>query len=295
MRRALQQLFDSLSNTGSWKPFPVLSSIDRELRSSLSLRAAAEVIRKAKPHLCARLLVRFGSPAAEALTVKILNLLFAQYQFKARSLALLSRPIGLVVDPSNVCRLSCPGCVHSSRNQALGLFDWPKGTLSEDRFAALLRQYGAYALGTNFYSYGEPLLNLGTPKLIRCAKSYLMTTTISTSLSVQRFDAEAYVESGLDLMILSVDGATQQVYERFRRGGNLELVLENIKKLVCAKKALGRRTPMLCWKFLRLSIIMHMRSPWPRSWPASWDSTNFGSRSLGMSSGTIQASGLRRR
>jgi MoaA/NifB/PqqE/SkfB family radical SAM enzyme len=116
-----------------------------------------------------------------------------------------------VIDPSNTCRLACPGCVHSARSEELKRFDWPDGTLSEYRLSALLRVYGPHAVGVYFCNYGEPLLNLKTPQLIRMAKCYLMSTALSTSLSVRRFDPKAYVESGLDMMALSIDGATQPV------------------------------------------------------------------------------------
>jgi hypothetical protein len=76
-------------------------------------------------------------------------------------------------------------------------------------------------------------------------------------MSVQRLDADAYVRSRLDLMIISIDGATQAVYERFRRGGNLELVLENISSLVEAKRQLGSRTPVLSWNFLAFQHNAH--------------------------------------
>ncbi len=121
----------------------------------------------------------------------------------------------------------------------------------------LLKLYGPTAIGVYFCNYGEPLLNLKTPRLIRMAKTYLASTALSTSLSVQKFDAEAYVRSGLDLMIISVDGATQAVYERFRRGGNLELVLENIVELVEAKRQLGSRTPILSWNMLAFQHNAH--------------------------------------
>ena len=55
---------------------------------------------------------------------------------------------------------------------------------------------------------GEPLLNSSTPRFIRRAKRYLLRTGLSTSLSVRRFDAHAYVEASPDFMILSIDGAT---------------------------------------------------------------------------------------
>lgn len=175
----------------------------------------------------------------------------------ARDSTLFSRPIGLVVDPSNMCQLACPGCVHSDRSESLGLFNWPNGTLSFARFEALLALYGAHAIEVFFCNYGEPLLNRGTPALIRLAKQYLMATGFSTSLSVRNFDAEAYVDSGLDAMVVSIDGATQPVYERFRRHGSLELALDNLRRIVAAKRARGRGTPVLTWRFLTFEHNAH--------------------------------------
>jgi len=238
--------------------FPMLSALERELSASDDFAAATAITGRVKPQLEQRLRARIGSPAAsQALTLKVLNLYLARQHFRARSSFLTSRPIGLVVDPSNVCTLACPGCVHSAHSEALRLFNWPKGTLSEDRLASLLRIYGPHAIGIYFCNYGEPLLNLNTPKLIRLAKCYLLWASLSTSLSVRRFDPEAYVKSGLDLMILSIDGATQPVYERFRRNGNLGLVLENVRQLVHAKRRLKKRTPVLSWNFLAFEHNVH--------------------------------------
>jgi hypothetical protein len=51
-------------------------------------------------------------------------------------------------------------------------------------------------------------------------------------------------------MVLSIDGASQAVYERFRKKGSLELVCDNIRKLVAARQRLGKRTPVISWQFL---------------------------------------------
>ncbi len=257
MLRVLFHQFVPPSLYGGQTAFPALSKIDQELRECRHADAAAAVLERFKPDLYTSLRARFTSTAAQALALKILNLCLARYHFHARHTSVLSRPFGLVIDPSNMCELACPGCVHSTRSEELKLFDWHKGTLSEDRLAALLRLYGPYAIAAYFCNYGEPLLNLNTPKLIRLAKSYLMGTALSTSLSVRRFDADAYVESGLDVMVLSIDGATQPVYQRFRRNGNLELVLDNVRKLVDAKRRLGRRTPVLSWNFLAFEHNAH--------------------------------------
>jgi MoaA/NifB/PqqE/SkfB family radical SAM enzyme len=242
---------------GGKTAFPVLTGIELELRQCRSAAAAATVLERCKADLCGLLGERFPSAAAQALTLKLLNLCLAKYHFRARDTVLQSRPFGLVVDPSNVCELACPGCVHSHGSEELKRFDWPKGTLSEDRFRALLRLYGPTAIGIYFCDYGEPLLNLNTPKLIRMAKNYFMATALSTSLSVRRFDPEAYVESGLDFMVLSIDGATQSVYQVFRRNGKLEVVIDNMRRLVEAKRRLRRSTPVLSWNFLAFEHNAH--------------------------------------
>src|ERR1700687_2638793 len=183
MLNAIFHSFISASLYGGPSAFPVLSKIDDALRQCPSADAAASVIEKSKKGLYTGLRERFAPNVAQALTLKILNICLARYHFHARSASVFSRPFGLIVDPSNMCQLGCPGCVHSARSEGLKVFDWRKGTLSEDRFSALLKLYGPYAIGSSFCNYGEPLLNLNTPRLIRQAKNYLMGTALSTSLS----------------------------------------------------------------------------------------------------------------
>ncbi len=237
--------------------FRALRGIDESLQKCHVAGDAAAILDSFKAGLHDLLRKRFSPAEAQALTLKILNIWLARHHLRARDTELLSRPFGLVVDPSNVCQLACPGCVHSERSELVNLFDWPKGTLPESRFAELLKRFGPTAIGVYFCDYGEPLLNRSTPKLVSMAKSYLLATALSTSLSVRRFDPEEYVASGLDFMVLSIDGATQGVYERFRRNGHLDLVLENVARLVDAKRRLGKRTPLLSWNFLAFEHNAH--------------------------------------
>jgi hypothetical protein len=174
-----------------------LSEVDRRLGQCRRPESAVAVLETFKHELFGRLKRRFATAPAQALTLKTVNVLMARHHFHQRSATVLSRPFGLVIDPSNASQLACPGCVHSARSEELKLFDWPNGTLSQDRLAALLQLYGPHAIAAYFCNYGAPLLNLSTPKLIRLAKHYLMATMLSASLSVRRFDAEEYVESGL--------------------------------------------------------------------------------------------------
>ena len=236
----------------------VLTSIDKEIVRRKSIRPLLELLDRSKDPICEFFRDHLDSPiAARALTVKVLNLCLARYHFLARTTAVLSRPYGLVVDPINNCNLACPGCVHSSHAKELQVFSWNSGMLSPERYAALLSRYGPCAIQITLCNYGEPLMNPCTPAFIRRAKTYLATTTLSTNMTAKKFDAEAYVLSGLDYMTLSIDGVTQGVYEKYRRKGDIEQVFRNIRSLVEAKRRLGRGTPVISWQFLAFEHNAH--------------------------------------
>ncbi|MDX2152483.1 MAG: radical SAM protein [Bryobacteraceae bacterium] len=243
-------LTNALAQVHSLLPFS-----DGGLYTQLSAAIQSPRLEAARSSLRGVFSQRLPHVVAAALTVKIVNITLAGRQLRRQDQRLDSKPFGLVVDPSNVCMLGCPGCVHSST--APGVFDWPNATLPETRWSALLQACGAFAVGVYFCDYGEPLLNRATPKMIREAKTYLLSTSLSTSLSVPRFDAEAYVESGLDSLVASIDGATEGVYGRFRRKGSLELALQNMRALAEAKRRLRRRTPAISWNFLAFEHNAH--------------------------------------
>src|SRR5260370_40174858 len=96
-----------------------------------------------------------------------------------------------------------------------------------------------------FCKLDEAPVKLETPHLIKMAKSYLLQTTLSTNLTIGRFDAEAYVQSGLDFMYASIDGPSQAVYERFRKSRNIEAVFRNLRNLVEAKRQRNRPAPVV--------------------------------------------------
>ena len=236
----------------------VLSRIDDEIGRRAAIRPLLELLDRSRDQVQEFFRDRLDSPvAARALTVKVLNICLARYHFLAGTTAVLSRPYGLVVDPINNCNLACPGCVHSPRVRELELFSWNSGMLSPERYTALLSRYGPYAIQITLCNYGEPLMNPCTPAFIKQAKRYLATTTLSTNMTAKKFDAEAYVLSGLDFMTLSIDGATQGIYEKYRRKGDIEQIFRNIRSLVEARRRLGRGTPVISWQFLAFEHNAH--------------------------------------
>lgn len=92
----------------------------------------------------------------------------------------------------------------------------------------------------NIYFQGEPLLNPDFTEMVKYAGSkrvYTMTSTNGHYLSGE--NCTKILNSGLDKLIISLDGLSQESYEKYRKEGNLETVTDGIDRLVQKKKELG--------------------------------------------------------
>ena len=79
-------------------------------------------------------------------------------------------------------------------------------------------------------------------------KIYTATSTNAHYLNDE--NARRTVESGLDRLIISLDGTTQEVYSQYRMGGDLEKVLAGAANIVKWKKKLKSKTPYVFFQFL---------------------------------------------
>jgi radical SAM protein with 4Fe4S-binding SPASM domain len=79
-------------------------------------------------------------------------------------------------------------------------------------------------------------------------KIYSATSTNAHYLTEE--NAKRTVESGLDRLIISIDGTTQEVYQQYRVGGQLQKVITGARNVVKYKKALSSRTPFIIFQFL---------------------------------------------
>jgi MoaA/NifB/PqqE/SkfB family radical SAM enzyme len=186
------------------------------------------------------------------LGVKVINLLIAKHEYCQGAVSTTARPIGFMLDPANQCHLGCPSCSNSYNTEVVARTynPWPRGMMTDVTFEAFLREVGLYAFAGHFYNNHEPLLNKLTPAFVRKATDLRLRTFISSNLSYRGIDAEAIVASGLTELMVAADGATQPVYERYRRGGRIEWVLDNARAISAAKHKLGSSTPILRWQYL---------------------------------------------
>ena len=155
-------------------------------------------------------------------------------------------PISISFEPTTSCNLRCPECPSGLR-----AFTRPTGMLHSDFFSKTMEEIHKDLLYLIFYFQGEPYLNPEFLQMVRFAHEkgiYTATSTNAHYLTDEK--ARETVESGLDRLIISIDGTTQEVYEQYRVGGQLHKVLEGARKIVYWKKKLKSRTPFIFFQFL---------------------------------------------
>ena len=124
--------------------------------------------------------------------------------------------------------------------------------MSFDVFTNVIDQIRNSCVWLTLYSWGEPFLNRRIREFVAYAHSKKIATIISSNLNKPLTPemAEQIVSAGLDVLIVSLDGITQEVYEVYRVGGHLDRVLDNLRLLAETKKKLSSTTPHIEWQFI---------------------------------------------
>jgi len=155
-------------------------------------------------------------------------------------------PISISFEPTTSCNLRCPECPSGLR-----AFTRPTGMLQNDFFRDTIDQLSKDLLYLVFYFQGEPYLNPQFLDMVKYASSKGIYTATSTNAHYLSEDnARKTVESGLDRLIISIDGTTQDVYQQYRVGGKLNKVLEGARNIVKWKKELKSNKPFVFFQFL---------------------------------------------
>src|ERR1700755_1355843 len=155
-------------------------------------------------------------------------------------------PVSISFEPTTSCNLRCPECPSGLR-----AFTRPTGMLKNDFFSQTIDQLSKDLLYLIFYFQGEPYLNPSFLDMVSYAsKKGIYTATSTNAHYLNDKNAKRTVESGLDRLIISIDGATQDVYEQYRVGGKLEKVLEGARNIVKWKKELNSKKPFVFFQFL---------------------------------------------
>ncbi len=159
---------------------------------------------------------------------------------------LAGKPWAASIEPTTQCNLSCTQCPTGMR-----LLSRPKGSMNIDVYREILNKLSPDLIYLTLYFQGEPLLNPNFAEMVKLARNqniFVATSTNGHYLNDE--NVEKIIESGLNHLIISLDGLDQQTYEKYRVNGNFQIVVEGIKRLVTARKSVDSKTPFIELQFL---------------------------------------------
>jgi radical SAM protein with 4Fe4S-binding SPASM domain len=173
-------------------------------------------------------------------------------------------PVTVSIEPTTACNLRCPECPSGLR-----AFSRATGNLKEDFFRRMVDDMHRDLFYLIFYFQGEPYINPRFLDMVQYAhRRNIFTITSTNGHFLNDENARRTVESGLDRLIISVDGTTQDTYAQYRVGGALDNVLEGARNVIRWKRRLQSRRPHVVFQFLVVQPNQHQI---PEIYKLAWE------------------------
>jgi radical SAM protein with 4Fe4S-binding SPASM domain len=152
------------------------------------------------------------------------------------------RPLVITVEPTVRCNLRCPQCI-----TGLGGISRGQSDLDLAAFDSLLEEIGDAVWYLLLFNQGEPLLQPQLLEFIRRAKQRRICVTISTNghfFADRGFVAEL-IATGIDSILVSLDGADAATYAQYRQGGDFQRVVRGVQNLIAIRNQMASPGPVV--------------------------------------------------
>lgn len=162
----------------------------------------------------------------------------------------------MAIEPTTACNLRCPECPSGLRS-----FSRATGKLDTSLFEKIIDEVSGHLMYLTFYFQGEPYLNPEFLDMVGIAsRQKIYTTTSTNGHFLDDNNAKKTIESGLNRLIISIDGSTQETYESYRKEGKLDKVLEGTRNIIRWRKELKNSSLKVIWQFLVVKPNQHQIS-----------------------------------
>lgn len=159
----------------------------------------------------------------------------------------MGKPAVRQIELTNICPMQCIMCVRKKMTRPLGFME-------EWLFKSVVEQIRGVNTHIILHHFGESLLHPHLYNLLFCLKKTKIKSILSanpTELSQERI--EAVCRGGLNDLILSIDGATQETYRSIRGDhADLGLAENNISALIVFKNKFKFKYPRLIIQMIRM-------------------------------------------
>ena len=177
---------------------------------------------------------------------RFINLVKTAFNFRRKLTLIDSFPRYATMEITNICNLNCPHCPTGTK-----LSIRPKSFMTLNDFKKAVDKLSDYIFGMNLGPNGEPFLHPEIFEMIDYLNSKNVSSFLSSNFnSVSEEQIKKIVSNRLKIINVGIDGASGQSYSKYRRGGDFDRVIKNLKFLVAEKKRQKSRWPFIIWQFL---------------------------------------------
>ena len=167
-----------------------------------------------------------------------------------RDLAVPPLPSRLYIECTAACNISCAQACCApetgiTRTRQAGMLDF-------ELFRRVVDEAGPSLVRIDFFNYGEAFLHKRAIEMCEYIKNrfphiYLYTST--NGLAFTEEQVRRLVRSGIDEVTFSIDGATPESYVKYRKRGDFEKAIRNMRAAVDEKRR-GRDVPCINWRYI---------------------------------------------
>lgn len=178
----------------------------------------------------------------------LFNLLLKKIDKRQKRCVLLSRPITLQLEPTTKCNLRCPFCESP-------LWDRKGMDMSFSDFKKIIDQF-PFLTTLLLQGIGEPLLCKDFFKMIEyCKRKRIIVGITTNGTLIDEKMAKKLVDFEIGYMIISIDGATAETFEKIKVGAKFDQVIRNTINLIEARD--NRKRPMILFHFTGTKDNIH--------------------------------------
>jgi len=162
-------------------------------------------------------------------------------------------PPTLGMEITNKCNLSCPLCVRAREK-----LNRPVGVMSLKNYKMVIDSLSDYLIHVRLHAWGEPFLNPDLVEMVHYTHHKGIYTNFHTNghfLTEKKING--LIDAGLDEITIALDGMSQKTYEKYRKGGDVQIVKSGVKNFCEIKKQRKVNNPLINLQFIVMSHNEH--------------------------------------
>ena len=188
------------------------------------------------------------------------NYFQSERSYHQRRLDLPNKPFVFSIETTSYCNLACVMCPYPDMTR-------PHEMMEPELFFKVVDEVKDYNGMLWLHNLGEPLAHPRFDDLVRYVKDAGLSCGMSTNATLLNDKrADRIFASGLDKIILCMDGITTETYEKMRVGAKFEKVTANIERFLERKQSGGHRTPQAIVQLIYMKETEQQVPEFRRRW-----------------------------